>query len=116
MGGCHCSTCSPSPWCVSLPAYLLVSSQQSSSSNSSDDEAGQEVGFKEEEKTQEEHDAHSEQKDQATKEAAKVPLQEAMEARKSDVGAPSETVEEKQPQFVTVGVTECTHPSANGNP
>ena len=88
----------------------------SSSSSSSDDEADQEVGFKEEEKTQEEHDTHAEHGDHAPKEAAKVPPQEAMEARKSDVGAPSETVEEKQPQFVTVGVTECTHPSANGNP
>ena len=87
-----------------------------SSSSSSDDEADQEAGFKEEEKTQEEHDAHSEHGGQAPKEAAKVPLQEAMEARKSDVGAPSEAVEEKQPQFLTVGVTECTHPSADGDP
>jgi len=93
-----------------------ASVELSSSSSSSDDEADQEVGFKEEEKTQKEHDAHSEYGDQAPKEAAKVPLQEAMEARKSDVGAPSEAVEEKKPQFLTVGVTECTHPSADGDP
>jgi len=89
-----------------------------SSSSSSDGEADQEeAGFKEEE-TQEEHDAssaHSEQGDQAPEDAAKIPLQEAMQSRKNDVGASSEKVEEKQPQFVTVGVTECTHPSASAD-
>lgn len=101
-----------------LPPAASV--EEVSSSSSSDGEADEEAGFKEEEKgeteTKEEHDASpsdEHQGEESAKEAAKIPLQEAMEARKSDIGSPSEKTQEKQPQFVTVGVTECTHPSAN---
>ena len=99
-----------------------ASVEEVSSSSSDDGEAnGEEAGFKEEEDAketkEEEHVASTSdgdcQGEEPAKEAAKIPLQEAMDARKSEIGSPSEKAQEKQPQFVTVGVTECTHPSAN---
>ena len=88
-----------------------ASVEEVSSSSSDDGEADEEAGFNQEEEGQE--TKKEEKQEESAKEAAKIPLQETMEARKSEIGSPSEKTQEKQPQFVTVGVTECTHPSAN---
>ena len=99
-----------------------ASVEELSSSSSDDGAADEEAGFQQEEEgevtKEEKHDASpsgGDQGEESAKEAAKIPLQEAMEARKSEIGSPSEKAaqEKQQPQFVTVGVTECTHPSAN---
>ena len=98
----------------------VASVEEMSSSSSDDGEADEEAGFNQEEEgeetKEEKHDASpssGDQGEESVEEAAKIPLQEAMEARKSEIGSPPEKTQEKQPQFVTVGVTECTHPSAN---
>lgn len=89
-----------------------ASVEEVSSSSSDDGEADEEAGFNQEEEGEETKE-EKQKEEESAKEAAKIPLQEAMEARKSEIGSPSEKTQEKQPQFVTVGVTECTHPSAN---